>query len=437
MRLIQALYKMKKGALLLILVALNMVSLAQEGYKKVDSTTFSHYEAKQWKELVSYGKENQLDYYYFNARIGEAYFHLKQYLSAEKYFTKALVNNETEEIKTFLFWTYLYMGERNLAEQTFDELTAKTQDEIGYTTQALEQFYLEGGIKSPSEDTIGTMYYGTLFLKHRIGKNIKMGYSITPFTLKSDVFEATNRQFNILGSYYLGKKSVISLGGMFSKMDFTENFTNFDIPTNQPFFIVDEVTKGKRNYSTNSYYINYHYRMNRWKFNVNLNFTNQKVESTEQLTQKRRFRSNDYQLQDLIKISDSSYTENVFTPSIGVKYAPSILKDRVSFGVVLFGLTSKKEVELVIKPSISALLTDKIWVEASYFEVSERLFSDYTTSIFYNTYQPTKRFASTLSFMISPKFILKGTYSFEQVENLNYGFNYTLNSAYLGLQINL
>ncbi len=428
-----------KGAFLWLLFSLSIYATAQESYNKVDSTTYNLYAAKQWKELTNYGKQNELDYYYFNVRMGEASFQLKRYLDAEKYFSKAIANNGTEYVKSYLFWTYLYMGERDLAELVFDDLEAQTQKDIGYTRETIEQVYLEGGIKSSSVDTVGTLYYGTLFLKHRIGKKVRMNYAYTPFSLKSSIFEAKNNQFNVFGSYLLNKKSVISAGGMFSRINFIENYTNEDVPTNQNFLITDEVTDGTRKFSANSYYLHYYYRMNRWKFNVNLNYTTQNVVVKNSLITKTRFRLNDFPLQDQVQTTDTTTSESALIPSVGVKYAPSFLKDRVSIGVDVFGISSSnyQDLEVVIKPSINVLITDKIWIKASYFEVSERLFSDYTTGIFYNTNQPTKRFQSTLSYMISPKFIIKGTYIYENVINNYYGFTYQLNSAFLGLQINL
>ena len=426
-----------KAGLLLFFLMGGLVGKSQDGYKKVDSTMYHLYQAHEWKNVVQYGKSNELDYYYFNIRMGDSFFALKQYLSAEKYYKKASLNNETEYVKENLFWTYLYMGERELAEHTFNELSIGTQEKTGYTKETLVQFYGEFGVKISSVDTIGNLYYSTLFLKHRIGKNVMMNYSYTPFTLKSDIFEATNQQFNVSGSYFISGKTILSVGGMFSSMDFTEHFVNKDVPSDNEFIIVDEITKGRRKYTTNSYYLNYYHRVNRWKLNINMNFITQNQDKNELIVKKSRSKFNGFPFADQVQESDTIIKESVIIPSFGLSYAPSIFKDRVSLGVVLFAPKSKGNFEIVVKPTISALITNKLWVEASYFEVSEHLFADYTTNILYNTSQPTKRFLSTVSYMFTPKFVLKGTYSYESVQNLSYGFDYTLNAAYLGLQINL
>ncbi|NVJ84663.1 MAG: hypothetical protein HWE15_00050 [Algoriphagus sp.] len=110
---------------------------AQENWNvsRVDSETYSLFQAKDWEGLIQVGREalnRQIDFYYLRVRVGIAFFEKGNYREAALHFEKAReVNQEEEYVKEYLYYSYLWSGKEEEAELLVSvfssELKRKTQ----------------------------------------------------------------------------------------------------------------------------------------------------------------------------------------------------------------------------------------------------------------------------------------------------------------------
>ncbi len=412
-----------------IVLLIGFQSISQEySAKEIDAKTFEYFSAENWKELIAFGKENPQDYYYFNVRMGVAFFNKQEYYSAEKYFKKAIAQNPTEYAKEFLFWTYFNMGESVLAEQVYDQLSNKSKMNIDYKKTAIEYVYLEGGIKRPNTDEVENTYYGNLVLKHRLGKNIKILHSINFFSQDPSTQNFNSYQYHLSGTYF-NKTSAFSLGGIYNRNEFSY-FSSTEFTGNFGNQIIEDI-EGTSNGNTYSVYANYNKRLNRLRINANFNFATQNA-SQKILT--KLYLSEDGSLisEDLIK---SNVTENVFIPSVGFLYTPKFTKDRVSVGADFFFAFTQTKNNFIFKPYLNIYASKNMWFNTSYLQVKNHLFADYSSEIIYNTPDlSVNRFVATLNYAFTPKIITKLTYTFENYDFDTANLTYDINSIFLGLQ---
>jgi len=393
-------------------------SFSQElNYKATDSTMFELYTNAKWKELVNLGEKANLDYYYFNVRMGIAYFNLKQYYTAETYLKKAIQNNQTDFPKKYLFWCYQHMGESILAEQVYDQFTDITKEEIGDDKKFVESVYLEGGIKKPNTSQISNTFYGILSLKHRLTDNIRITHSLSTYAQSESDRELNSVQYNLSGNYFFDTSS-IGVGAVYASSKFKESFMAQTPFGNQN--ITREVPS-----MTFGFYANYTRRFNRMALNINANY----------LTQTSKTQSNIGPMTPPgAPQQNVSESKNVFIPSVGLSYVPKIFKDRVTLATDLFVSLSDGNTDVIIKPYINISLTDKLWVNTSYLQIKEQLFSDYSTGILYNDENlSVKRSSSTLNYLLSPKTTVKLTYTAEKNDDSFQNTTYNTNSIFLGI----
>jgi tetratricopeptide (TPR) repeat protein len=422
MQLIFKRYKIKKGALFILLAAFSFSAIGQDDYKTAEATTLNMYNAKQWKELAKYGKENNLDYYNFNLRIGIAHYALNQFYEAEDYFLKALANNQTDFAGKYLFWTYLQMGERNIAENVYRNLSDNMKSQLGFKNTFVQGIYLEAGVKFPDEKSEGKLFYGSLVLHHNLAKNLRLTQSFTPFKQLATSHEnISNYQYNSFVNYQW-KNTNIGIGGMFA-------ITNLDASYIYPTYRERQeiVTH------TNSIYLNVNHRIKRLKLNLNINYTPQSIDYKFAYVPD----SGNGNPPGEPTYYDSTATRSAFIPSVGIVYFPKFLKDMIAIGADVFMVSTNNETKFVIKPLLSIIISDKIWINTSYLQIDHQLFADYSTNIFYNISQETKRFSSTVSYVISPEYIINATYLNEAIHDNLTDNSFNLNSVFIGLKINI
>ena len=104
-------------------------------FSSLDKQTYELYLDKNWKGLVSLGKnglENGFDYFYLRMRIGIAYYELANYHQAISHFRKALVFNSKDQFANeYLYYSYLFSGSNadaiNLSEKFTPKLKRKQE----------------------------------------------------------------------------------------------------------------------------------------------------------------------------------------------------------------------------------------------------------------------------------------------------------------------
>ena len=106
-------------------------------YTSLDKQTYELYLDKNWKGLVSLGKnglDNEIDYFYLRMRIGIAYYELGNYRRAIPHFRKALVFNSKDQFANeYLYYSYLFSGRNADAINLSEKFTAKFKKKLGIT----------------------------------------------------------------------------------------------------------------------------------------------------------------------------------------------------------------------------------------------------------------------------------------------------------------
>ena len=123
-----------KFYILLFLLLFFNKGFSQMTFKKVDSTSYALYQQKNWKKLTKFAEkiENEnIDFFYYNFRVGIAYYELKDYSKSVKYFEKALKNNSTDvTLKKYLYWNYIFLNQKKKAKKILESLDKKTQKRL-------------------------------------------------------------------------------------------------------------------------------------------------------------------------------------------------------------------------------------------------------------------------------------------------------------------
>lgn len=100
----------------------------------LDKQTYELYLEKNWKELVSLGKNglnSGLDYFYLRMRIGIAYYELGNYRRAIPHFRKALIFNPKDQFANeYLYYSYLFSGFNADAINLSEKFTSKLKKKL-------------------------------------------------------------------------------------------------------------------------------------------------------------------------------------------------------------------------------------------------------------------------------------------------------------------
>lgn len=227
------------SALIILLLILRTFSLYSQEINiiSIDKETYNQYLAKEWKELIKTSRKslkNGIDFYYLQYRTAVAYYELKKYTKAVKYFENIYnTDNDDETIQEYLYYSYLFSGRfddaRLLASSFKRNLKEKLNIESEYsfihalyfsTIQYINEDYKEN---LPLEDnleqntTIKESWYNISF-EHLAGKRLTIfhGYSHLKITnnirsidmdLPAEFIEDINQN-----EYYFSAKYHISKG---------------------------------------------------------------------------------------------------------------------------------------------------------------------------------------------------------------------------------
>jgi len=400
---------------LLIIISFN--AIAQErNNKNIESDTYNLFLNQQWNELAKYSKyASQNNYYFFNVRLGIAYFNLKKYSSAEKYLKRAIKNNNIDFPKIYLFWNYINMGEKLLAEQIYNELLPESKNEINYNKSFIKYAYVEGGIKMPDSQNSNNIYYGNVSIGHRLFKGTQVNHSFNSYFYKNQGKTTPHYQYNFSTNVSI-KNSMISIGTFIANNKVSESNRNTNI-------------NGTINTNLNSFYVDYSLRTHRLKIGASAIYNNKKAEIKYTSTTSQSKRPS----------TDSITTTqiNSVTTSLLLSYTPKLFNDKLSLGAEYYLTFADNQTFSTIKPFIFFYLTKKSWINIDYIEVKDYLFTEKASEIiYYNSFIDTKRLACKFSMLISPKTIAKLTYTHESINNISTQSNYNMNSLFIGILFN-
>ncbi len=387
-------------------------SAAQEEitFRQVDSVTYRLYEQQQWTALIQQGKnfvQQGFDYYYLHLRLGIAYFHTRQYGLAEKYLQKAWAYNDADEVKYWLYFTYINQGIRSLADYVYRRMHDKTP----VAHPLITGFYPEIGLKKTDNRGVGNMLYAGLTLNHRLGSTFRFSHYVN----------------TVSSSYYTQSGYDVQLETAYKRWYLNAGFLTYQGTQNLAKVIVnnDYVTES-RQYAVSGLYGKIGYTAN----NIKIGLASQYISQSTQYAYT-------YEPLELIGLSysvDSAGVANTYIPSLFISYTPGFLKNKLLFSSETFFNTTATT--LFFTGSVSWFISQRFWVTAAYLHQPPALFYYTDTRILYQVPDATpKRLAFTLNyFSKNLKNGLKFTFSKDEFFNTKVSTNYSYNSFFIGWQ---
>jgi len=193
--------------LIILFLTLHTSLFSQEiSVTSVDKETYNQYLTKDWKGLIKTSRKslkNDIDFYYLQYRTAVAYYELKKYAQAVKYFENTYKKNPKDEtLQEYLYYSYLFSGRfddaRLLAASFGQNLKEKLNIESEYpfiralyfsTIQNINEDYKEN---LPLEDnleqntTLNESWYNLSF-EHVAGKRLTIFHGYSHLKLTNDI----------------------------------------------------------------------------------------------------------------------------------------------------------------------------------------------------------------------------------------------------------
>ncbi len=400
----------------MILIALATLfakqSVAQEEvtFRQVDSITYRLYEQQQWTALIQQGKnfvKQGFDYYYLHLRLGIAYFHTHQYGLAEKYLKKAWAYNDADEVKYWLYFTYVNQGIRSLADYVYRRMHDKTV----IAHPLISGFYPETGLKKTDNRGVGNMFYAGLTFNHRLGSIFRFSHYVN--TVSSSYYTQSGYDVQLATAY---KCWYINAG--FLTYQGTQNLAKVIVGN----YYISE----SRRYAVSGLYGKIGYTAN----NIKIGWASQYISRNIRYTYQ-------YEPIDFPGVIYPYYSDslvNQYIPSLYVSYTPGFLKNKLLFSSEAFLNTLGST--LFFTGSVSWFVSQRFWLTTAYLHQPPALFYYADTRILYQVPNATpKRLAFTLNYYSKNlKNGLKFTFSKDEFFNAKVSTNYRYNSFFIGWQ---
>ncbi len=231
--------KLYKTFLIFVFIYLSLTSVAQESinYPSIDKKTYQQYLNKDWKDLIKTGKnslKNNIDFYYLQVRMGIAYYELKKYANAVKYFEKAYLTNKNDElIQEYLYFSYIFIGRYEDARVLSDKFKRNLKEKLKISAENpfIKALYLETkfdfnddykqlpqfGELIDQTSVLNKSYYN-ISLQHDIGSKTSIfhGYSnigITNLIITDELVDVKTYEEKVFqNEYYFSLKYQIAKG---------------------------------------------------------------------------------------------------------------------------------------------------------------------------------------------------------------------------------
>ena len=87
----------------------------------------------------------------------------------------------------------------DVCSSDLNQLSDKTRKEVEYKKTLITNTYFEGGVKFPSNDSVGNLAYAFLSLQHRLGNKIRFTHALTLYNQKNFSQKTTTIQYNGFG----------------------------------------------------------------------------------------------------------------------------------------------------------------------------------------------------------------------------------------------
>ncbi len=199
---------MKQLSLMTVLL-LSVLSVAGQGSADIDRKTYALYQQGKWKELTDYYRKEvnpeKVDFYYLRMRVGIAWYELENYFNAIPHFQKAMHFNSNPVVKEYLFYSYLYTGQRKRANMLYRSMKQDQKNELSkpdnsffqnlsfeYGLNISDAFEKNGVMNFIDEDNIygeapfvGNTRYWNVGLHHHLGDAVFIKHGISSFKIQN------------------------------------------------------------------------------------------------------------------------------------------------------------------------------------------------------------------------------------------------------------
>ncbi len=263
----------KRIGLIVVFTLFLLAVQAQQklNYPEVEKVSYELYLQGKWAELIDYSKEarqQDIDFFYLQARTGIAYYNLKKYRTASEWFLKAWENDQSFEwLQEYLYYSLLWGGRASEAYKSAGNFSPAMQDKIGFSAKKITKVGFEAGYSfNPDFETLTTATHGqqagvgedygeayylkkyhfeSFDLSHRITPGISLNHNLTYVGLNREqridwgdknIFPAKTNQFQyfVNPNLILWKKLYVSPALSLIWGDFS--YANGGISSNRRFF---------------------------------------------------------------------------------------------------------------------------------------------------------------------------------------------------------
>lgn len=237
---------MKKLGLIIILL-MTVFSVSGQSSADIDRKTYELYQEGKWKGLTEYYRKQvdpaKVDFYYLRMRVGIAWYEQENYFNAIPHFQKAMRFNSNPVVKEYLFYSYLYTGQRKRANMLYRSMKQDQKKELSkpdnsffqdlsfeYGLNISDAFEKNGAMNFIDEDNIygeapfvGNTRYWNVSLHHRMGDGVSVRHGISSFKIQNKMkFRLSNEDEMVVPyeidqtDYYFNLNVQTLNSGMFS-----------------------------------------------------------------------------------------------------------------------------------------------------------------------------------------------------------------------------
>jgi len=452
--------------LIIFLVSRQNLKSQTVDYKYVDSLTYSYYLLGEWQNLETAGimaSKQKHDSYYLNIRTALAAFNLGNYITAEKYFKKAIKNDDNDFAKEYLFWTYYNLGDNFSANDIFKKLPETAKFKSGYNNSKFLDFaYIEAGRKfsNQPDSIIGNVNYFNFGMNHYLTPNIKMYEAYTFLSQNQNWGNYTQNEGYINLTFNLHHKLNLDLATHFasykSDINFKQNINQYitnTLYTDSGIYTLDttktgySLTKGSFNQTFLVAYIGLNKTIGRFKISASFNasFENNlpNINYTYTENQLIYLSTGDYPISYYNINLNNNSIDNLPYPNLNlqgglkISYFPKILKDGLETGIKLYGIMNQTGKYFTPVPYVNLNYKNKYFLNSDFMQKGSYPLSDNAASTLLNNYNDLKmRYSFTAGYKLNEDASIYTTYLFENIYDNITLKEYKLNSLILGIKLN-
>ncbi len=244
---------MYRLGIILIVVSLAINANAQDNLRiaQVDSLTYSQYLNKDYKALIKTSKaarKEKINFYYLDYRTAIAYYELKNYARAAKFYKKAYAENPDDAfLGESLYYAYLMSGQRENADILAKNLAPHTLATLGHKFPIVDFVSLSGGYmindNKPSKlETIAAADSLNLY-QNMIFSSLTLGFNLSPQAKLKLGYQLYSNDFNKYNKTEISQKDKLEQHQLVLALElFTKN--NFSYGFIGGYYNIETFNKG-------------------------------------------------------------------------------------------------------------------------------------------------------------------------------------------------